>query len=62
MNWIWIEFHRFPIDKLLDIFFSKSWLLKIKTERPGANRLLIDIMKRCQIWVAESLVNCKPVG
>ncbi|KAG5619891.1 hypothetical protein H5410_005109 [Solanum commersonii] len=38
-------FHRFPPNELLDIFFSKRWLLKVKTERPRTNRLLIDIQQ-----------------
>lgn len=59
LSWIRIELHRFSPDELLYIFFSKWWLLKIKAERHWADRLLIDIMKRCQVRVAQCLINCK---
>lgn len=59
MSWVWVEFYGFPPYELLDIFFSKWWLLKIKNKRPWANGLLVDIVKRCQVWMAQSLVNCK---
>ena len=62
VSWIRIVLHRFSPDELLNIFFSKWWLLKIKAERPWANRLLVDIMKRCQVWVAQCLINCKQPG
>lgn len=54
-----IEFYRFPPDKLFDILLSARWLLEVKTERPGANRFLIDIVKGCQVWVTKSLINFK---
>jgi hypothetical protein len=38
--------------------FSKWWLLKIKAERCSAGRFFIDIMKRSQVGVMQSLINC----
>lgn len=59
ISWVWVELHRFPPDELLDVIFSTWWMLKIKAERPEADRLIIDIMQRCYIWVTKCLVNCK---
>jgi hypothetical protein len=38
--------------------FCKGWLLKIKAERCRAGRFFIDVMKRSQVWVMQSLINC----
>lgn len=59
IGWIWIELHWLPPDELLDVIFRAWCVLKIKAERPGADRLIIDIMKRWQIWVTKCFVNCK---
>ena len=59
MNWIWIEPYGLSPDELLDVLFSKRGLLKIKIERHWADRLLVDIMKRRQVWVGKSLINYK---
>jgi hypothetical protein len=59
MSRIRIKFYRFPPDQLLDILFREGWLLEIKYKRPRTNRLLIDIMQRCQIRMAECLINCE---
>jgi hypothetical protein len=40
------------------MFFSKGWLLKIKAERCWAGGFFIDVMKRSQVWVMKSLINC----
>jgi len=57
--WIRIEPHRLSPDEFLDIFFSEHWFLKVKTERSGTYRFLIDIMQRCHVWMTQSLINCK---
>ncbi|KAK2407017.1 mitogen-activated protein kinase protein MMK2 [Trifolium repens] len=57
--WIRIESHSFLPDEFLDIFFSEHWFLKIKIERSGTYRFLVDIMKRCHVWMAQRLINCK---
>lgn len=57
--WIWIEHDWFPPNKILNVFFSYCLLLKIKTERLGADWLVIDIVKRGQVWVTESIINCR---
>lgn len=59
MNRVRIKFYGFPPDEFLDILLCACWLLEIKTERSRAYRLLIDVMKRCQVRVAECLINCK---
>lgn len=58
MSWIRIKFYGFPPYELLDIIFSERWLLKIQTERPRTNRLLVDIMKWRQVRMGESFINC----
>lgn len=59
IGWVWIKLHWLPPDELFDLFFSTCWLLKIKTERPGRDRLIIRIMERWQVWVTKCLFNCK---
>jgi hypothetical protein len=39
------------------MLFSKVWLLKIKVKLRWANRLVIYVMQRSQIWVVQSLIN-----
>lgn len=46
-----VEFYRLFPDELFDILLGARWLLKVKTERSGANRLLTDVMKGCQVWM-----------
>ena len=59
LSWIWIESQRFPPDELFDIFLGEWWSLKIKTKRGCTHRLIIDVVKRCQVRVMQSLINCK---
>lgn len=59
MSWVGVESYRFHPYEFLDVFFSNRRLLKIKHKRMGAHRFLVDIMKWRQIWMAESLLNCK---
>jgi len=53
-----VEGQRFPPDEFFYMCFCKRWLLKIKAERCRAGRFFIDVMKRSQVWVMQSLINC----
>ena len=44
-----LENHKFPPDEFLDILFGAGLLLKVETKRVRTNRLLIDVVKRCQV-------------
>lgn len=44
-RWIRIELHSFLPNDLLDMIFSACRLIKIKSEWPRTNRLLIGVVK-----------------
>lgn len=58
MSGIWVEFYGFPPDEFFYIFLRKRWQLEVNNERTRAHGLLVDIMKRRQVWMAQSLINC----
>lgn len=59
MDWIWIELHGFPPYKLLDVILGARWLLEIETEWSGTDWLVVDVVKRCQVWVTKCHFSCK---
>ena len=54
-----IELYSFSPDEFFDVLFSEWWLLEIEIERPRADGLLINVVKRRQVRVAKSLIDCK---
>uniref|UniRef100_A0A0E0LRE8 Uncharacterized protein n=1 Tax=Oryza punctata TaxID=4537 RepID=A0A0E0LRE8_ORYPU len=52
-----VELECLPPYDLLDIFFGERWLLEIEAERRWADWLIIYLMKGCQVWMAQSLIN-----
>uniref|UniRef100_A0A0E0AR07 Uncharacterized protein n=1 Tax=Oryza glumipatula TaxID=40148 RepID=A0A0E0AR07_9ORYZ len=53
-----VELKCLPPYDLLDIFFGERRLLEIEAERRWADWFIIYLMKGCQVWMAQSFINC----
>ena len=43
------------------MLFSARWLLEIEIERSATHWLVVDVVKRLQVWMTECLLNYKMV-